>query len=65
MTQLRIDDLSNSQGLSHEVATEIRGGRARLPFLQNPAVLNDNKITIDEAANAGDDSHLYGLPPLR
>jgi len=64
MTQLRIDDLSNSQGLSHEAATEIRGGRVKLPF-QNPAVLNDNTMTIDEAANAGDDSHFYGLPPLR
>lgn len=64
MTQLRIDDLSNSQSVSHQAATEIRGGRVKLPF-QNPAVLSDNTMTIDEAANAGDDSHLYGLPPLR
>jgi hypothetical protein len=65
MTQLRIDDLSNSQGLSHEAATEIRGGRAKLPLSQNPAVLNDDTMTIDEAANAWDDSHFYGLSPLR
>jgi hypothetical protein len=70
---LHIRDLKLTQQLTRQAAAEIRGG---MPKYGSPAAPLDPRArpgivvwepgpSIDDAANAGDDSHYYGLPPLR
>jgi hypothetical protein len=70
---LHIRDLATNQPLTREAAAEIRGGK---PKYGSPAAPLDPRAhpgivvwnpgpSIEDAANAGDDSHYYGLPPLR
>jgi hypothetical protein len=69
MTRLHIRDLANSQELTRQAAAEIRGGRFNrasvLPQNPNESIGWGNGPSIEDAASAGDDSHYYGLPPLR
>ena len=75
MSNVRIDDLSEDLELSS--AAEIRGGIWRyasvlgvvgeqLEANRNPPSIGDGGMSIEDAANAGDDSAYYpGLTPLR
>ena len=75
MSKILIDDLSKDLEL-HDMA-EIRGGiwdySNRLGLLgehleasRTPPSIGDSGISIEDAANAGDDSAYYpGLTPLR
>lgn len=75
MTTLVIKDMPLADELDPSTMAAVRGGKPKYgsPAFPIPAEMMerpsfdiwDNGPSIDDAANAGDDSHYYGLRPLR